>query len=236
MVLRFEEQETTNGYFRCSYEYISKHGFPLSWYSDKDSVFTVNMPDKVSGLNRETQFSRAMKELKIEIILAHSPQAKGRVERANGTLQDRLVKELRLRNISNIEEANKYLPEFAKEYNKKFAKQPLSEVDSHRKWEEVSDMKLAEVLSIKHTRTLTKNLEFSYNSKIYQIQRRCSGYSFRYSKVDILEKMDGSIVVKRGNEYLNYKVIAKDLCAIKMADSKEINYMVDRIVEARAAA
>src|SRR5215218_512096 len=98
---------------RCVH--ISQFGKPLAFYSDKFGVFRVNMPNPLSGTGL-TQFGRALKELDIELICAHSPQAKGRVERANQTLQDRPTKELRLRSVCSMEEANAYLPEFIADY------------------------------------------------------------------------------------------------------------------------
>ena len=111
MHMQFVAAETTFNYFEAVRSYISLHGKPRAFYSDKFSVFRVNIPNPLSGTGL-TQFGRAMKELEIELFCAHSPQAKGRVERANQTLQDRLVKELRLRSISTVEAANAYLPEF----------------------------------------------------------------------------------------------------------------------------
>jgi len=105
MQMRFCQAETTFNYFAAVRSYIHQHGKPLAFYSDKFGVFRVNIPAALSGTGL-TQFGRAMKELSIELICAHSPQAKGRVERANQTLQDRLVKELRLRAVSSVEEAN----------------------------------------------------------------------------------------------------------------------------------
>ncbi len=96
--------------------YLTEFGKPLAFYSDKFGVFRVNIPNALSGTGL-TQFGRALKELDIELICAHSPQAKGRVERANQTLQDRLTKELRLRGICSLAAANAYLPEFIAAYN-----------------------------------------------------------------------------------------------------------------------
>ena len=127
--LRFEETETTAGYFRAAKTYIAQYGLPMAFYSDKHGIFRVNMPD----CDSETQFGRAARELGIEIICAHSPQAKGRVERSNQTLQDRLVKEMRLLGISDIEAANAYLPEFWQKHNSKFAVEPKSNTDAHVK-------------------------------------------------------------------------------------------------------
>ena len=124
---KFSKTETTQDYFKLLEEYINMYGIPLAIYADKHSIFRVNTPTKLDlkkptkneneGL---TQFGRAMKELGIELIFANTAQAKGRVERINETLQDRLVKEMRLENISSIEEANIFLPKFMKKFNKKF--------------------------------------------------------------------------------------------------------------------
>src|SRR5215217_5266419 len=131
MYLQFVEAETTFNYFAAVRSYLNEFGKPLAFYSDKFGVFRVNIPNALSGTGL-TQFGRAMKELSIELICAHSPQAKGRVERANQTLQDRLTKELRLRAISSMGEANAYLPEFITEYNARFAVVARSAEDAHR--------------------------------------------------------------------------------------------------------
>jgi len=104
MELWFTEAETTFSYFEATEHYVLRHGKPLAWYSDKLSVFRVNLPNDLSGTGT-TQFTRAMKQLDIEVICANTPQAKGRVERVNQLLQDRLVKEMRLRGIASMAEA-----------------------------------------------------------------------------------------------------------------------------------
>ncbi|EGP4635655.1 ISNCY family transposase, partial [Escherichia coli] len=109
MALRFVPAETTRAYMETLRGYLNDHGVPLALYSDRHSIFRVNNPEREGEL---TQFTRAIKTLGIEPIHANSPQAKGRVERANQTLQDRLVKEMRLQNISDIETANAWLPTF----------------------------------------------------------------------------------------------------------------------------
>ena len=170
--LRFEEQETTAGYFKLTREYIEKHGRPLAFYSDKYGVFRVNHKDCEDA---ETQFGRAMRELNIELICANSPQAKGRVERVNQTLQDRLVKELRLKNISSIEAGNAYAPAFIEYFNKRFAFEPRSDINAHRK--DVPDQaQLDLIFSIKIDRTLSKNLELCHENVIYKIQPDKPGY------------------------------------------------------------
>src|SRR5205085_10363476 len=131
MHMQFVECETTFNYFEAVRAYIALHGKPGAFYSDKFSVFRVNIPNALTGTGL-TQFGRAMKELGVELICAHSPQAKGRVERANQTLQDRLVKELRLRSISSVGAANAYLPEFIADFNSRFAVEPRSKQDAHQ--------------------------------------------------------------------------------------------------------
>src|SRR4051794_13830698 len=110
--------ESTFDYFRATRSYLERHGKPVAFYSDKHSIFRVNAKDAAGG-DGATQFGRALTELNIHILCANSPQAKGRVERAFGTLQDRLVKELRLAGISTVEAANAWLPGFVEDYNKK---------------------------------------------------------------------------------------------------------------------
>ncbi len=117
MALRFVPAETTRAYMETLRGYLNDHGVPLALYSDRHSIFRVNNPEREGEL---TQFTRAIKTLGIEPIHANSPQAKGRVERANQTLQDRLVKEMRLQNISDIETANAWLPTFIEAYNNRF--------------------------------------------------------------------------------------------------------------------
>jgi len=129
--LLFVESESFFSYCTAARAYFERYGKPVAFYSDKHGIFRVNMPNSVSGDNL-TQFGRAMQDLDIQIICANTPQAKGRVERANQTLQDRLVKEMRLRGISSREAGNAYLPEFIADFNQRFGVQPISQHDAHR--------------------------------------------------------------------------------------------------------
>jgi hypothetical protein len=233
MHLRFESAETTMGYFRCVKAYILKHGRPAALYSDRYGVFTVNVPDKVSGLYGTTQFQRAMKELKIEMILANSPQAKGRVERANQTLQDRLIKEMRLLDISSMEEANAWLPEYIEVYNDKFAHEALDATDGHRALD-ISHERLDATLSIQETRRLSKNLEVQYKTVTYQVQRPGTGYGLRHAQVAVCERMDGTITIHKGEEVLKYETIGKSLHKAEVADRKEVDALLDSKLIKRA--
>ena len=129
MAAQFWPSETTETYMRTLREYLDSHERPVAVYSDRHSIFRVNRPDREGEL---TQFTRALKTLRIEPIHAHSPQAKGRIERAYGTLQNRLTRELRLQGASSLEAGNAFLLEYAGDYNRRFGKEPRSGEDAQR--------------------------------------------------------------------------------------------------------
>ena len=131
MHMRFVPSESTFDYFESTRQYIEEHGKPVAFYSDKAGVFRVNAKMPRAG-DRMTQFTRALGELNIDLICASTPQAKGRVERAHQTLQDRLVKELRLHGISTIDAANQFALSFIADYNMRFAQSPSIANDAHR--------------------------------------------------------------------------------------------------------
>jgi hypothetical protein len=131
MQLQFVPSESTQSYFNALEGYLTEHGCPVAFYSDKHAVFRITKADAIGGQGM-TQFGRALAELNIEILCANSSQAKGRVERANRTLQDRLVKELQLEKITTISAANTYLPGFIERFNARFALPPCRPGDLHR--------------------------------------------------------------------------------------------------------
>src|ERR1041384_5894616 len=206
MYLQFVDAETTFNYFAGVRSYITTFGKPLAFYSDKFGVFRVNMPNPLSGTGL-TQFGRALKELDIELICAHSPQAKGRVERANQTLQDRLTKELRLRSICSLEQANTYLPEFIAAYNARFAVAPRSTESAHRSLGKAED--LDRILTLCERRTLSKNLTLSYNNVIYQIKTKRSAYTMRQAHVEVRERQSGEITIEYKQRPLEYPINSK---------------------------
>jgi transposase len=203
MHLRFVEAETTFNYFAAVRCYILLHGKPLAFYSDKFSVFRVNIRNALSGTGL-TQFGRAMKELSIELLCAHSPQAKGRVERANQTLQDRLTKELRLKGISTAEAANAYLPQFITDYNSRFGREPRSAEDAHRPLSASED--LDRILTLVERRTLSKNLTLSYGNVIYQITTERAAYTMRQAHVEVREQSTGELTIEYQGKPLSYSV------------------------------
>ena len=184
--------------------YIRKYGLPLCVYLDKHTTYKSNAKVSVEDvLNEEvplSEFERALKELGVQVRHAHSPQAKGRVERLFGTLQDRLVKELRLRDIRTIEVANNFLTQYLPLYNRKFAVRPLERDNLHRPLPK--GLKLDSVLCIKAERALRNDFTVAYNKKLYQIEERT-----RASKVMVHEHIDGSVKITYRDQALRFKEI-----------------------------
>ena len=229
MYLQFVAAETTFNYFAGVRSYLTEFGKPLAFYSDKFGVFRVNIPNALSGTGL-TQFGRALKELDIELICAHSPQAKGRVERANQTLQDRLTKELRLRGLSSLAAANAYLPEFIAAYNERFAVVPRSSESAHRPLSKAED--LERVLTLCERRTLSKNLTLSYNNVIYQIKTKRPAYTMRGAHVEVRENSNGEITIEYKQRPLEYTIY----CEQEQQQGKVIEAKLLQPAAARAAA
>ncbi len=204
--LRFVKSESIFNYFDSTRNYIKNHGRPSVFYSDKHGVFRVNKKGALSG-SGITQFGRAMKELDIKLIYANSPQAKGRVERSNRVLQDRLVKELRLRNICTIEEANAFVSTFIEEYNRRFAVVAQNSTNAHRSLLKTQD--LDQIFTIQEERHLSKNLTIQHKNVIYQIVSDRQSYALRAAKVIVCEDREGEIRIlykSKELEYCIYKI------------------------------
>src|SRR6266545_1174709 len=167
MHLQFVETESTFDYFEATRAYLEQYRKPIAFYSDKHAVFRVNKKDAVGG-DGMTQFGRALHALNIDIICANSSQAKGRVERANGTLQDRLVKEMRLRGVDTVTAGNAFLPTFMADYNARFAKPPFDERDLHRPL--AGDDDLDDAFAWKEDRTVSKNLTLQYDQVLFILE------------------------------------------------------------------
>lgn len=220
MVMRFVEHETTKDYFEIMKEYIGLQKRPLALYSDRHSVFKVSRGEVKAKDKRYSQFQRAMKELEIEVIHARSPQAKGRVERANGTLQDRLIKKMRRKGIKTIQEGNDYLEEYRKEHNIKFAKQAENLEDAHV--ELLPSMNLDRILVIKEKRKVLKNLEFQYKNKIYQLDMKDRARRMQGMEVDILEESTGKIVIEFQGKEIKYSIFEEIEVKNTLFDHKEL--------------
>ncbi len=205
MELRFVRSESTFTYFESTRRYLERFGKPVAFYSDKATVFRVNREDH--GGDGLTQFGRAMSQLNIDIICANSPAAKGRVERAHLTLQDRLVKELRLRGISTIDEANGFAPEFMADYDKRFGRPPLSEHDAHRPL--LTGECLEDIFKLRNQRRLSRNLTLNYGGVLYVIDATPEANAARGTRVDVYEAQDGTISIRSGPTELPARAFQK---------------------------
>jgi hypothetical protein len=218
------EQESFHSYAQLVKHYLEQYGKPVAFYSDKHGIFRVNQASvgKTEGL---TQFGRAMQELDIEILCANTPQAKGRVERANQTLQDRLVKELRLRGISSLAQGNAFLPEFILDFNRRFAVPPRSQHDAHRPL--LAAENLAHILTWQEPRTLSKNLTLQFNKVVYQIQTDRPTYALRNAQVTVCEDGCGQISILYKAKPLAFSIFHKQQHQAEIVDTKQ----VDRVLQ-----
>jgi hypothetical protein len=219
--LWFVPHESFFAYCQAARHYFEDYGKPLAFYSDKHGVFRVNQEQTLATGTGLTQFGRAMQELAIQIICANTPQAKGRVERANQTLQDRLVKELRLRGISDMQAGNAYLPEFRADFNRRFAVAPRSTHDAHRALLPTENLDL--ILTHQETRTLSKNLTVQYDKVIYQIQSTRPDYALRNAQVLVCENQKGDIRILYKNQTLEYTIFHKAERQAEVVSSKDVN-------------
>ncbi|MEZ0134554.1 MULTISPECIES: ISNCY family transposase [Novosphingobium] len=205
MHLKMVESESTFSYMDATREYIETHGKPVAFYSDKHSVFRNNTASaKGDGM---THFGRALEALNIEIICAHSPQAKGRVERANATLQDRLVKAMRLEGISTIVEANAFLPVYMAAHNAKFAKAAFDERDVHRPLALHENLRTEMVW--REWRSVTSSLTLHYNKAMFILEPTEISRPLAGKRVEVCEFPDGALEIRHGDHSLPYRVFDK---------------------------
>ena len=216
--LYFTEHESTESYFISMKHYINRHGCPLALYSDRHMIFK-------SPKGNATQFGRAMKELKIELIHANSPQAKGRVERSHATLQDRLIKMMRLEKISSIDEGNKYLEIFRIDYNRRFARKPISKKNTHRDYSEHENIN--NILCIKEQRKISKNLNIQYKHKTYQIIPKGNGRRL-IGKTILLSEINNKIVLEYLGEQYDYNTYEDQPYVENVMDRKKLEAFLDK--------
>ena len=226
--LLFSAAETTRGYLELLRSHILAHGVPLALYSDRHGIFRVNAKDVESG-DGLTELGRVVGRLKIEQICATTPQAKGRVERANQTLQDRLVKDLRLAGISDMASAQAFLPGFVARYNAQFAVEARSGEDAHRQWDEGAEA-LDAALSRHDERSLSKALTFSAGGAVHCIKTRDAGIALRGARVTVRHYLDGRMDVVFKDRVLPYTTVRKLPRAVAIEDDKTLDARVDAIV------
>ncbi|WVT74840.1 ISNCY family transposase [Sinorhizobium chiapasense] len=208
MQLRFVRSESAFSYFEALELYLKAHGAPVAFYSDKHSVFRVAKKDAKGGQGM-TQFGRALCELNIEILCANSSQAKGRVERMNRTLQDRLIKDLRLEGICGMDDGNAFLPRFMERYNRQFAITPARSDDLHRPLN-LAPNRLRDVLCKREQRYVGAQLTFSFERQRIMLEENevTRGLVGRY--VETYALADGRLDVRWKGHSLPYRVFDKD--------------------------
>ena len=202
VVARFYPAETTEGYMDLLWRYLRKHGRMVALYTDHDSVFCGECPDKKPA---QTQFARALEELDIGWIGAGSPQAKGRVERFNGTAQDRLVKELRLAKAATIEQANAVLDKtFLPWFNRRCAVKAASGNDAHRALDRA--MPLAAILSIQEKRHVANDYTIRLENRVYQLLPPVYP-GLRGGRVIVERRLNGSLHIRFKDQYLKFRAV-----------------------------
>jgi transposase len=224
--LLFVESESFFSYCRAAEGYFTRYGKPSAFYSDKHGIFRVNQP-AAGSTDALTQFGRAMQELHVQIICANTPQAKGRVERANQTLQDRLPKELRLCGISDWETGNAFLPEFIDDFNRRFAVQPRSSHDAHRPLSKSEN--LTQIFTWQESRILSKNLTIQFRKIVYQIQIDRPSYSLRKAPVTISLDAQENVTITYKDKLLPFTTFHKQSKQSDIVQSKHVDSMLKYI-------
>lgn len=220
LAAEFVDHESFFAYAGLCKSYFRSTGLPVAFYSDRFSVFRANSKSSIQK-DAITQFNRVLEGLGIQLICANSPQAKGRVERANQTFQDRLVKELRLQQINTYQEANAYLPEFIQFYNHKFAVQPRSTGDVHAALDSSQDMDF--LFSIHDFRIISKNLQIQFNNVIYQIVTKRPAQHLAGREVLVIQDADGVISAYLNQQQLVLQIIHKQPKQIQTVSSKSLH-------------
>src|ERR1700678_54869 len=206
MVVLFAGVESTFAYFEATHQHLKHYGKPLAFYSDKASVFRGNKQAAAAGKGH-TQFGRALYEFNIDGMCTNTPAAKGRVERAHQTLQDRLVKELRLQRISSIDAANAFMPTFIEDYNRRFGKLPRDRHDAHRAVRKDED--LASICAWREYRKVTDSLTLRYERKMYLIEDTRDSRRYIGKYIEVFQYPDGRIEIRAAGHSLPYSTYNK---------------------------
>jgi hypothetical protein len=202
---RLVEHDSTEENLRTLQGWLERYGRPLALYTDKNSLFVTSRPvqwqEQLRGEPARTQFGRALAELGIEWIAAHSPQAKGRIERLFGTLQDRLVKEMRLQQIATLQQANRFLQmTFWPFWQQRFARPPAIATDAHRRLEH--SHRLQKILSVREARTVAADHTVLWNGQRWGVWREDVCPGLRGARVEIERRLDGSHWLRFRGRYL----------------------------------
>jgi len=208
----FVDVEDTLTLLATTGTYLSRHGRPIAFYVDKDSIYKINrqatLEEELQDLQPISQFTRAMTELGIEVISANTPQAKGRVERSFGTHQDRLVKELRLAGISDKGRANQFLwTTYIPQHNAKFAVPPANTTDAHRPL--LKTHHLQEILSVRTHRVLANDYTLRCGGQFFQLLPDQPVWVRPKDRLLVETRLDGSVHLRFKERYLSFKPIDK---------------------------
>lgn len=226
--LHFAETESTLSYFEATQRYIERQGRPRAFYSDRAAVF------RSPSANRRTptQFQRALDELDIDLICAKSPQAKGRVERLNRTLQDRFVKALRLDGIDNIGAANAWCDQFIQKYNARFARAPRNPFDAHEPVRAGND--LARILALREIRKLTAKLTVQHGDRQYLLSDEPGQRALIGQSVAIHTYADGRVELRANDHVLPHTTLKRAPAARPTeVDSKTLHRVLDKLARNR---
>jgi transposase len=226
--LRFVQAESTKAYLETLRAHVLAHGRPVAFYSDRHGIFRVNAKDATSG-DGKTEFGRVAERLGIAVIHARTPQAKGRVERANQTLQDRLVKEMRLRDISSMEAANGFSPTFIESFNQRFAGPPREDVSAFRPWMDTSEA-LDAALARREERVLSKALTFSSAGTKYCVNAGGPGTALRGAKVTLHHFVGGGMAVHYKDRVLPVTAYGTYPVPDPVEDEKTLDARLDAII------
>jgi transposase len=206
---KFDKNEGTIAVFGFWLEYFDENGLPVSIYLDKFSTYKINHPAAADDKDLLTQFQRAMDQVGVKPISAHSPEAKGRVERVFQTLQDRLVKELRLAGVSTIGEANEFLKTYIPKFNAQFAVAPAAQADLHRGVSKELKAKLPQIFSIQSQRKVNGDYTVLFKNKFFQLSEKQPVTVYKKDTVTVEVHLDGGIRISHKNRYLEYQELPK---------------------------
>ena len=229
MQARFVPVESTQAYLSILQDYVTSYGRPAALYSDRHGIFTKHDPED----GEPTQFQRALEALEIAGIQALTPQAKGRVERLFQTLQDRLVKALRLAGVCDMAAANAFLEDYLATHNARFAVAPADDTDAHAPYDDNAEQ-LARICAIHHRRKLSKDLVLSFNRQRYILQTGGQPrYALRGATVTVVVYPDQRIELLHGEEILPFKVFDTASAPMPPVDDKTLNTRVDEVLKTR---
>ena len=218
VLARFYEYEGTIPAMDSFGRYVTRYGIPLAVYADKHTTYQSpaqpTVEEQLAGVEPTSQFGRALGELGVELIPAHSPQAKGRVERLFGTFQDRVIKEMRLAGVATLDEANRFLDAYLPIYNQRFAVQPAQAADLHRP--SPARGELDRILCVQTTRVLRRDWTVAHHGRLYQVHT-----NIRATHVMVEERVDGTMRLTHHGRPLGYHAITSR--PMKAAEVKQVH-------------